>query len=175
MATLMALPCVQWRSVSHPQTYLLHPINWTDITLQEIRDSRRAIENQIDMLSVYLRLLLDGHHKLSDKVKAVETVQAKMVPQQALQSNGFPELRKQLMALQDRAEDAEGSVRSNSICTVGLLKVTGVNHYDINGTAAPEDSSPTVMLCPVYSGESTQTANLSHPTLPGAPPRAMLA
>ncbi|KAJ1099646.1 hypothetical protein NDU88_004745 [Pleurodeles waltl] len=101
-----ALSYQQQNSVS--PTNLTSPTDKLDLILQEIRDLRTAIDYCIDIIATDLGMLRDDHQKLADKVHSAKSTLIERVPQHTLNTSVISDLQRQLQALHDRAEEAEG-------------------------------------------------------------------
>ncbi|KAJ1114861.1 hypothetical protein NDU88_003091 [Pleurodeles waltl] len=157
-----------------PPTIFNSPPDNLDIILQEIWDSRSAIEYHIDLLSADLGLLRDDHCKLSDKVKTSETTLSALTSQEELQSATINELLKQLTTLQDRAEDVEGPACRNNVRIVGLPEgMKGPNpilyiEQWLQTSTAPQGIST------LFTVERACRVLTRHPS-PGAPPHSIVS
>ncbi|KAJ1142310.1 hypothetical protein NDU88_008636 [Pleurodeles waltl] len=91
-----------------------------DTTLKEIRDSRRAIGNRLDMITTDMNIMKDDQAKLSDRLKQTESTVADILQTHNDNKNAIVKLQQQMEALQERIEDREGCSQRNNICTIGL-------------------------------------------------------
>ncbi|KAJ1187167.1 hypothetical protein NDU88_003946 [Pleurodeles waltl] len=91
-----------------------------DTILQEIRDSRQAIENRLDMITTDMNIMKDDQAKLSYRLKQTESTVADILPTHNDNKNAIAKLQQQMEALQERIEDAEGRSRRNNIRIIGL-------------------------------------------------------
>ncbi|KAJ1119363.1 hypothetical protein NDU88_007549 [Pleurodeles waltl] len=89
-----------------------------DTILKEIRDSRQAIENRLDMITTDMNIMKDDQAKLSDRLKQTESTD--ILPTHNDNENAIAKLQQQMEALQERIEDAEGRSRCNNIRIIGL-------------------------------------------------------
>ncbi|KAJ1197017.1 hypothetical protein NDU88_000880 [Pleurodeles waltl] len=85
-----------------PPTCLAPLADKLDLTLQEIRESRMAVEHRIDSIALDLGILRDDHKKLADKVSAVEGTLTELVPQHAQNLDNLADF--QLYATRDWLE-----------------------------------------------------------------------
>ncbi|KAJ1084298.1 hypothetical protein NDU88_004450 [Pleurodeles waltl] len=91
-----------------------------DTILKEIRDSRQAIENRLDMITTDMNIMKDDQAKLSDRLKQTESTVADILPTHNDNKNAIVKLQQQMEDLQERIEDAEGRSRRNNIRIIGL-------------------------------------------------------
>ncbi|KAJ1104039.1 hypothetical protein NDU88_001454 [Pleurodeles waltl] len=91
-----------------------------DTMLKEIRDSRQAIENRLDMITTDMNIMKDDQAKLSDRLKQTESTVADILPTHNDNKNAIAKLQQQMDALQERIEDAEGHSQHNKILIIGL-------------------------------------------------------
>ncbi|KAJ1165689.1 hypothetical protein NDU88_006106 [Pleurodeles waltl] len=93
-----------------------------DIILQEIRDSRQAIEKKLGSIMIELNILKDDQKKLSDRMKQTESNVAEILPTHKENKDAIEHLQQQVKALQERVEDAEGRYLHNNVYIIGLLE-----------------------------------------------------
>ncbi|KAJ1148583.1 hypothetical protein NDU88_001411 [Pleurodeles waltl] len=105
-----------------PPTLANPPMYKLDVILKEIQESRLAIEQRLGSITTELGTLKDDHRKLVDRVKRTETDITALVPGKKESESAIQQLQKQVEALQERIEDAEGRSRSNNICIIGLME-----------------------------------------------------
>ncbi|KAJ1149328.1 hypothetical protein NDU88_002138 [Pleurodeles waltl] len=79
-----------------------------DVILQEIKDSRQAIEKKLASITIELSILKDDQKKLSDRMKQTESNVAEILPTHKENKNAIEHLQQQAEALQERVKDAEG-------------------------------------------------------------------
>ncbi|KAJ1193758.1 hypothetical protein NDU88_003054 [Pleurodeles waltl] len=91
-----------------------------DTILQEIRDSRQAIENRSNMITTDMNIMKDDQAKLSDRLKQTELTVADILPTHNDNKNAIAKLQQQMEALQERIEEAGGRSRRNNIRIIGL-------------------------------------------------------
>ncbi|KAJ1130319.1 hypothetical protein NDU88_008672 [Pleurodeles waltl] len=91
-----------------------------DTVLKEIRDSRQAIENRLDMITTDMNIMKDDQAKLSDRLKQTESTVADILPTHYYNKNAIVKLQQQMETLQERIEDAEGRSWCNNIRIIGL-------------------------------------------------------
>ncbi|KAJ1210554.1 hypothetical protein NDU88_005917 [Pleurodeles waltl] len=91
-----------------------------DTILKEIRDSRKAIENRLVMITTGMNIMKDDQAKLSDRLKQTESTVADIPPTHNDNKNAIAKLQQQMEALQERIEDAEGRSRRNNIRIIRL-------------------------------------------------------
>ncbi|KAJ1183572.1 hypothetical protein NDU88_000390 [Pleurodeles waltl] len=91
-----------------------------DTILKEIRDSRQAIDNRLDMITTDMNIMKDDQAKLSDRLKQTESTVADILPTHNDNKNAIVKLQQQMEVLQERIEDAEGFSRRNNIRIIGL-------------------------------------------------------
>ncbi|KAJ1139611.1 hypothetical protein NDU88_005979 [Pleurodeles waltl] len=100
-----------------PEAHSLEMVPPTDQTtsmdklrliLQEIGESRTAMETQLGTLSADISIIRDEHRQLADRVHTTEKTLDTLEPRLNDKVSITLQLRKQVERLQDRAEDAEG-------------------------------------------------------------------
>ncbi|KAJ1166009.1 hypothetical protein NDU88_006421 [Pleurodeles waltl] len=64
-----------------------------DIILQEIRDSRQAIEKKLGSITIKLKILKDDQKKLSDRLKQAESNVAEILPTHNENKNAIERLQ----------------------------------------------------------------------------------
>ncbi|KAJ1123046.1 hypothetical protein NDU88_001519 [Pleurodeles waltl] len=91
-----------------------------DIILQEIKDSRQAIENRLGSITVELNILKDDQTKLSDRLKQTESTLAEILPTHNKNKTAIERLQQQVEVLQEKTEDVEGCSRRNNVRIITL-------------------------------------------------------
>ncbi|KAJ1088897.1 hypothetical protein NDU88_002051 [Pleurodeles waltl] len=84
-----------------------------DVILQEIKDSRLAIERKLGSITSELSMLVEDQKKLSDRKKQTETSIAGILPTHRENKSAIELLQQQVEVLQERVEDAEGWTQHN--------------------------------------------------------------
>ncbi|KAJ1204399.1 hypothetical protein NDU88_008177 [Pleurodeles waltl] len=75
-----------------------------DIILQEIRDSRQAIEKKLGSITIELNILKDDQKKLSDRLKQAESNVAEILPTHNENKNAIERLQQQIVKKRLRTE-----------------------------------------------------------------------
>ncbi|KAJ1115811.1 hypothetical protein NDU88_004033 [Pleurodeles waltl] len=70
-----------------------------DTILKEIRDSRQAIDNRLDMITTDMNIMKDDQAKLSDKLKQTESTVADILPTHNDNTNAIVKLQQQMETL----------------------------------------------------------------------------
>ncbi|KAJ1172441.1 hypothetical protein NDU88_004288 [Pleurodeles waltl] len=91
-----------------------------DTILKEIRDSRKAMENRLGMITMEINIMKDDQAKLSDRLKQTESTVAEILPTHNDNKNAMERLQQQMEILQERVVDAEGCSQRNNIHIIGL-------------------------------------------------------
>ncbi|KAJ1092833.1 hypothetical protein NDU88_005943 [Pleurodeles waltl] len=97
-----------------------NPPDKLDLILQEIKDSRQAIENRLGSITAELSILRDDQNRLSGRIQKTESNIAEILPTHTENRTAIELLQQQVQALQKRAEDAEGRSRRNNIHIQGI-------------------------------------------------------
>ncbi|KAJ1169263.1 hypothetical protein NDU88_001169 [Pleurodeles waltl] len=95
-----------------------------DIILQEIKDSRQAIENRLSSITIELNILKNDQANLSERIKHTESDITEILPTHNTYKTTIAKLQQQVEVLQERVEDAEGRSRHNNIRILGLPEGT---------------------------------------------------
>ncbi|KAJ1120145.1 hypothetical protein NDU88_008320 [Pleurodeles waltl] len=95
-----------------------------DQILATMADTKRAMQQDIGVVSVGLGLLRAEHRKLAEKMMEVEKVVKDMQPTQQELKKQMGELDERVLKLEWRAEDTEGCNRRNNVRVVGLPEGT---------------------------------------------------
>lgn len=145
-----------------------------DIILQEIRDTRKALEIQIGTLSTGLNLLRADHGKLNEKVQANKLALQDLIPQQTEHSIKRENIQRTLAELQNRIDEAEGRSRRNNIRILCIPeKCEGRNAT----TFVEQWLRTNISSEGLTSHFSVERAHRlpSRPPEPGRPPRPLIA
>ncbi|KAJ1188538.1 hypothetical protein NDU88_005299 [Pleurodeles waltl] len=103
----------------NPMPQVKENMDKLDTLLKEIRDSRQAVENRLDMITTDMNIMKDDQAKLSDRLKQTKSTVADILPTHD-NKNAIVKLQQQMEALQERIEDAEGRSRRNKIHIIRL-------------------------------------------------------
>ncbi|KAJ1103108.1 hypothetical protein NDU88_000536 [Pleurodeles waltl] len=102
---------------SHKLDAVLAAVECTGTALDQTRTS---LENKIDKMTSDLNLLHTDHHKLVDKTRLLEDTLSDLAPKTSQMNTSLLELVDRVVALEHRAEDAEGRTRRDNIHVMGL-------------------------------------------------------
>ncbi|KAJ1085561.1 hypothetical protein NDU88_005691 [Pleurodeles waltl] len=89
-----------------PATTTDAPMGKLDVILQEIRESRLAIEQRLGSITMELSILKDDQKKLMDRMKQIETIVASILLDHKEHKTAIEHLQVQVEALKERVEDA---------------------------------------------------------------------
>lgn len=98
-----------------PPTAMTAQADKLDLILQEVSNSRKAIEQQVSAIATGLTILKADHSKLADTVRSNKLHLAELMPQHKTHMEQIEHLRRQLSDLQDRVDDTEGRARRNYV------------------------------------------------------------
>ncbi|KAJ1143628.1 hypothetical protein NDU88_009934 [Pleurodeles waltl] len=100
--------------------------------LGAIEDTKLTLSQEIGKVSAELSHLQTDHHKLLDRVKAIETTLDDLQPAHHALQVQVAHLSEQIQKLEHRAEDEEGLSRCNNVRIVGLPEgVEGPDQWPI--------------------------------------------
>ncbi|XP_069089292.1 uncharacterized protein [Pleurodeles waltl] len=91
-----------------------------DTILQAIRESREALKQKIDNLTVDLSLLRDDHRKLTERVGATEKTLNAVTSTQKTLTLETSDLISRIKTLESRAEDAENRSWRSNLRIIGM-------------------------------------------------------
>ncbi|KAJ1208294.1 hypothetical protein NDU88_003680 [Pleurodeles waltl] len=104
----------------NPMPQVKENMDKLDTILKEIRDSRQAIENRLDMITTDINIMKDDQAKLTDRLKQTESTVADILSTYNDNKIAIVKLQQQMEALQKRIEDAEWRSLRNNIRIIGL-------------------------------------------------------
>ncbi|KAJ1159119.1 hypothetical protein NDU88_011789 [Pleurodeles waltl] len=107
-----------------PPTDNAPPQDKLDLILQQIVESRLAIEQQMGAPITDVSFLKDEHCKLAGRVKTNETTLAVLECTNEVHATKINNLTRQVELLQERAEDDEGRACRNNTRILGVLEGT---------------------------------------------------
>ncbi|KAJ1101248.1 hypothetical protein NDU88_006320 [Pleurodeles waltl] len=103
-----------------PTSQVKENMDKLDTILKEIRDSRQATENRLDMITTDMNIMKDDQAKLSDRLKQTKSTVADILPTHNDNKNAIVKLQRQMETLQERIKVADGRSQRNNIRIIGL-------------------------------------------------------
>ncbi|KAJ1213688.1 hypothetical protein NDU88_001320 [Pleurodeles waltl] len=157
-----------------PPTDQTTPMDKMDLILQEIRESRAAMETQLGTLAADISIIRDEHHKLADRVHTTEKTLATLEPSMDEQVSITGQLRKQVELLKDRAEDTKGCACPNNVRIIGMPEgIEGAQATHFTKEWLQVVVSPTG-LSAFFTMERAHRVPTKEP-IPVAPPRLIVS